>query len=83
MAEFSIVYTGIGIAAADQARIFDKFVRVGTGRQSGVGLGLALVRSLIGLHGGTVVLTSETGKGTTVVCRIPAAGPRAQQPVAA
>ena len=51
-------------------RLFD-----GTGRQSGVGLGLALVRSLIGLHGGTVVLTSETGKGTTVVCRVPAGGP--------
>jgi signal transduction histidine kinase len=83
MAEFTVADTGIGIAAADQARIFDKFVRVGTGRQSGVGLGLALVRSLIGLHGGTVVLTSETGKGTTVVCRIPAAGPRGAQPAAA
>ncbi len=83
MAEFIVADTGIGIAAADQARIFDKFVRVGTGRQSGVGLGLALVRSLIGLHGGNVVLTSETGKGTTVVCRIPAAGPRALQPAAA
>ncbi len=83
MAEFWVADTGIGIAAADQARIFDKFVRVGTGRQSGVGLGLALVRSLIGLHGGSVVLTSETGKGTTVVCRIPASGPRALQPAAA
>ncbi len=83
MAEFIVADTGIGIAAADQARIFDKFVRVGTGRQSGVGLGLALVRSLIGLHGGSVVLTSETGKGTTVICRIPAAGPRALQPAAA
>ncbi len=82
MVEFSVADTGIGIAAADQARIFDKFVRVGTGRQSGVGLGLALVRSLIGLHGGTVVLTSETGRGTTVVCRIPAAGPHALQPAA-
>ena len=67
----------------DAKALADEFVRVSTGRQSGVGLGLALVRSLIGLHGGTVVLTSETGKGTTVVCRIPAAGPRAQQPVAA
>ena len=75
MVEFAVADTGIGIAAADQARIFDKFVRVGTGRQSGVGLGLALVRSLIGLHGGTVVLTSETGKGTTVICRVPAGGP--------
>jgi signal transduction histidine kinase len=82
MAEILVEDTGIGIAAADQARIFDKFVRAGTGRQSGVGLGLALVRSLIGLHGGTVVLTSETGKGTTVVCRIPAGGPRALQPAA-
>jgi signal transduction histidine kinase len=82
MVEFSVTDTGIGIAAADQARIFDKFVRVGTGRQSGVGLGLALVRSLIGLHGGTVVLTSETGRGTAVVCRIPASGPRALQPAA-
>lgn len=82
MAEFIVEDTGIGIAAADQTRIFDKFVRVGTGRQSGVGLGLALVRSLIGLHGGAVVLTSEPGKGTTVICRIPAAGPRALQPAA-
>jgi signal transduction histidine kinase len=83
MIEFAVADTGIGIAAADQARIFDKFVRVGTGRQSGVGLGLALVRSLIGLHGGTVVLTSETGKGTTVVCRVPAGGPGSPPPAAA
>ncbi len=78
MAAFSVTDTGIGIAAADQARVFDKFVRVGLGRQSGLGLGLALVRSLIGLHGGTVVLTSESGMGTTVVCRIPADGPKVQ-----
>jgi signal transduction histidine kinase len=82
MAEFIVEDTGIGIAAADQARIFDKFVRVGTGRQSGVGLGLALVRSIIGLHGGAVELTSEAGKGTIVTCRIPAAGPRGVQPAA-
>jgi len=57
-------------------------VRAGGGRQSGVGLGLALVRNLIGLHGGSVVLSSEPGKGTTVVCRVPAAGPKAQQTAA-
>jgi signal transduction histidine kinase len=83
MAEFAVNDTGIGIAAADQARIFDKFVRVGTSRQSGIGLGLALVRSLIGLHGGSVVLNSEPGVGTTVVCQIPTAGPKVQQPAAA
>ncbi|HZT21229.1 MAG TPA: ATP-binding protein [Dongiaceae bacterium] len=47
-----------------------------------MGLGLALVRNLIGLHGGSVVLSSEPGKGTTVVCRVPAAGPKAQQTAA-
>lgn len=78
MVEFTVADTGVGIAAADQARMFEKFVRVGSGRQTGVGLGLALVRSLIDLHAGTVSLKSEPGKGTTVVCRIPAAGPRAQ-----
>jgi len=78
MVEFTVADTGVGIAAADQARMFEKFVRVGSGRQTGVGLGLALVRSLIDLHAGTVSLASEPGKGTTVVCRIPAAGPKVQ-----
>jgi signal transduction histidine kinase len=81
--EFSVSDTGVGIAPADQARVFDKFVRASSGRQSGVGLGLALVRNLIGLHGGSVALQSEPGKGTTVVCRLPAAGPKAQQTAAA
>jgi len=80
MVEFTVSDTGVGIAAADQARMFEKFVRVGSGRQSGAGLGLALVRSLIDLHAGTVSLSSEQGKGTTVVCRIPAAGPKLQAP---
>jgi signal transduction histidine kinase len=80
--EFSVSDTGVGIAAADQARVFDKFVRAGSGRQSGVGLGLALVRNLIGLHGGSVSLQSEPGKGTAVFCRLPATGPKAQQTAA-
>jgi signal transduction histidine kinase len=83
VAEFSVADTGVGIAPEDQTRVFDKFVRVGTGRQGGVGLGLALVHSLIGLHGGSISLSSEPGKGTTVVCRIPLAGPPVQQPAAA
>src|SRR5262249_4183951 len=40
MAEFLVADTGVGIAPEDQTRVFDKFVRVGGGRQSGVGLGL-------------------------------------------
>jgi signal transduction histidine kinase len=59
--------TGIGVAAEDQARIFEKFER-GTTRQSGAGLGLALVKSFIELHGGTVELRSSPGEGTIVTC---------------
>jgi len=59
--------TGIGVAAEDQARIFEKFER-GNTRQSGAGLGLALVKSFIELHGGSVELRSSPGEGTTVTC---------------
>ena len=63
--------TGIGVAAEDQARIFEKFER-GNTRQAGAGLGLALVKSFIELHGGTVELQSNPGTGTTVTCWLPA-----------
>src|SRR5262252_7227050 len=63
--------TGIGIPQSHQARVFEKFER-GT-RQSGAGLGLALVKSLIELHGGTVAIESATGWGTRIICRLPAA----------
>jgi signal transduction histidine kinase len=67
----TVADTGIGIPRSDQARVFEKFER-GT-RQSGAGLGLALVKSLIELHGGTVVIESATGWGTRIICRLPAA----------
>jgi signal transduction histidine kinase len=61
--------TGVGVAAEDQARVFDKFERANPqARQSGAGLGLALVKSFIELHGGTVELESRPGEGTTVTC---------------
>ena len=59
--------TGVGVATEDQARIFEKFERANT-RQSGAGLGLALVKSFIELHGGSVELRSRPGEGTTVTC---------------
>jgi signal transduction histidine kinase len=65
----SVADTGIGVDAADQARIFDKFER-GV-RQSGAGLGLALVKRLIELHGGTVGIDSSPGRGTRISCRLP------------
>jgi signal transduction histidine kinase len=68
----AVADTGVGIPSADQARIFDKFER-GNAQlpQSGAGLGLSLVKSLIELHGGTVEIESAPGSGTTVACRLP------------
>jgi signal transduction histidine kinase len=69
----AVVDTGIGIAASDQERVFEKFER-GTLRsgEPGAGLGLSLVKSLIELHGGSVAIQSGIGEGTTVLCRLPA-----------
>jgi signal transduction histidine kinase len=72
---------GQGIEPEEQERIFDKFYRGRDGaRKSGTGLGLSMVRSFIGLHGGRVVLDSMLGKGTTFTCVIPY-NPSAQLPV--
>ncbi len=70
----SVADTGLGIAPADQARVFERFER-GTrmGRFSGAGLGLSLVKSFIELHGGRVDMVSAPGKGTTVSCHLPTA----------
>ena len=69
------------MAKEEQGHVFEKFVRGQSTqvRQSGAGLGLSLVKSFIELHGGYVVMTSEPGVGTEVVCYIPtqAAGMRA------
>ncbi|MGD9617000.1 MAG: ATP-binding protein [Alphaproteobacteria bacterium] len=69
----AVVDTGIGIAASDQQRVFEKFER-GTlrNRETGAGLGLSLVKSLIELHGGSVAIRSGVGEGTTILCRLPA-----------
>ena len=69
----SVSDTGVGIPAADQARVFDKFERGNPQLyQSGAGLGLSLVKSLIELHGGRVTIESSPDKGTTVHCHLPA-----------
>jgi len=60
--------TGRGIPFHVQAHIFDRFV----GRdRGGPGLGLALVKSLVELHGGWVALESEPGHGATFTCHLP------------
>jgi signal transduction histidine kinase len=67
----TVADTGIGIPPADQARVFEKFER--GERQSGAGIGLSLVKSLIELHGGTVVIESASKQGTKITCRLPLA----------
>jgi signal transduction histidine kinase len=69
----AVADTGIGIPTPDQERVFEKFERGNPqARESGAGLGLSLVKSLIELHGGSVAMNSEPGSGTTITCRLPA-----------
>jgi signal transduction histidine kinase len=64
--------TGIGIPASEHERMFEKFERGNPhARDSGAGLGLSLVKSLIELHGGSVAIESEPNAGTTIICRLP------------
>ena len=67
-AQVQVSDTGRGIPFHVQAHIFDRFV----GRdRGGPGLGLALVKALVELHGGWVDLESEPGKGATFTCHLP------------
>jgi signal transduction histidine kinase len=72
--------TGIGITAEDQARIFDKFERgasTSAREQEGTGLGLALTRKLVELHGGHISVESEgvKGRGSLFTVLLPQAPP--------
>jgi signal transduction histidine kinase len=63
---------GVGIAAADHARIFEEFQQAGTSPMlEGTGLGLALSRRFVELHGGRLWVESEPGKGSTFTFSLP------------
>jgi len=70
----SISDNGIGIAPEDQKRLFQPFVQADAStvkRYGGTGLGLALARQIVEMHGGSIALESAVGQGSTFSVRMP------------
>lgn len=75
MVVFAVADTGVGVAPEDRSRIFEEFrqLDMGTRRgQAGAGLGLAISKQFVELHGGSIWLESEVGKGSTFYFSLPA-----------
>jgi signal transduction histidine kinase len=73
-AAVTVADTGPGVPPEDLERVFSRFHQVEkdfTGQQDGMGLGLAFVRKVAALHGGTAVLRSKLGAGSTVTMTLP------------
>jgi two-component system OmpR family sensor kinase len=71
--EVAVHDNGSGISAEHLPHVFDRFYRAESSRTSdGAGLGLALVKSIVELHGGSATIGSELGRGTTVTLKFPA-----------
>jgi signal transduction histidine kinase/putative methionine-R-sulfoxide reductase with GAF domain len=73
MVEVSVADTGVGIAPEDQEKVFEEFQQVGTAAKKveGTGLGLALCRKFVELHGGRIRVQSQTGHGSTFTFTLP------------
>ncbi len=79
----TVTDTGRGIAPADQAHVFDTFYRakdVLTASIPGIGLGLAITKTIVDAHHGTITVTSEPGRGAAFVVSLPVAQPPTQPP---
>jgi GAF domain-containing protein len=72
-AEIAVADTGVGIAPEDQEAVFEEFRQVGTADKKieGTGLGLALSRKFIELHGGRIWVKSQVGHGSTFTFTLP------------
>jgi len=74
VAEISVADTGVGIAAEDHEAVFEEFRQVGTDyarKHEGTGLGLALARKFVELHGGKIWVQSQVGQGATFTFTVP------------
>ena len=72
--ELRVVDTGVGIRVDKLPYVFDRFYQVDasdTREQEGTGIGLALTKELVELHGGTIQISSQAGIGTIITVRIP------------
>jgi signal transduction histidine kinase len=72
--EIAVADTGVGIAPEDHELVFEEFKQVGTDvakKHEGTGLGLALARRFVELHGGNLWLASEVGVGSTFTFELP------------
>ena len=84
--EVAVRDTGVGIAPEDQAAVFEEFRQVGVDsarKQEGTGLGLALAKRFVELHGGTIRVVSSPGAGATFSFTLPLADVVAGRPLAA
>jgi signal transduction histidine kinase len=74
MVEITVSDTGVGIAPEDQATVFEEFRQVGSDyarKREGTGLGLALVKRFVELHGGTIWVKSQVGQGSAFTFTLP------------
>ena len=71
---FSVIDTGIGISPENISKLFQPFIQIDSAlnrQYQGTGLGLALVKRIVEMHGGTVMLTSEIGVGSCFTIALP------------
>ena len=81
--EIAVTDQGIGIAEAEQQRIFERFYRADQARSrrtGGTGLGLAIVKHAVQRHDGEVRVWSQPGRGSTFTVRIPEGDPQSPRP---